>query len=96
MKEKRNYLTKIFNVLIKREDIFYLLLFFPNFKKIFNYLIDILKILCYNTKTNRKVRFKRCTNHDRKDYHWSDGWGNDVENDDLYNYKLYHENKNSN
>lgn len=23
-----------------------------------------------------------------KDYHWCDGWGNDIENDELYNYKL--------
>lgn len=34
----------------------------------------------------QRVRF--ISTRARKDYHWADGWGNDIENDELYNYKL--------
>ena len=33
-------------------------------------------------------RVRYISTHDLKDYHWCDGWGNIIENDELYNYKL--------
>ena len=33
-------------------------------------------------------RVRYISTHDLKDYHWCDGWGNDIESDELYNYKL--------
>lgn len=34
----------------------------------------------------QKVRY--VSTHDIKNYHWCDGWGNNIENDELYTYKL--------
>lgn len=42
----------------------------------------------WNETQEEYQRVRYISTRNRKDYHWVDGWGNDVENDDLYNYKL--------
>lgn len=42
----------------------------------------------WNETQGEYQRVRYISTRDLKDYHWCDGWGNDIENDELYNYKL--------
>ena len=42
----------------------------------------------WNETQGEYQRVRYISTHDLKDYHWCDGWGNDIESDELYNYKL--------
>ena len=52
--------------------------------------IDDLKtgMTIWNETQGEYQRVRYISTHDLKDYHWCDGWGNDIESDELYNYKL--------
>ena len=40
----------------------------------------------WNETQGEYQRVRYISTHDLKDYHWCDGWGNDIESDELYNY----------
>ena len=42
----------------------------------------------WNETQGEYQRVRYISTHDLKNYHWCDGWGNDIESDELYNYKL--------
>ena len=42
----------------------------------------------WNETQGEYQRVRYISPHNLKGYHWCDGWGNDIENDELYNYKL--------
>ena len=42
----------------------------------------------WNETQGEYQRVRYISTRDLKDYHWCDGWGNDIESDELYNYKL--------
>ena len=42
----------------------------------------------WNETQGEYQRVRYISTHDLKDYHYCDGWGNNIENDELYNYKL--------
>lgn len=42
----------------------------------------------WNETQGEYQRVRYISTRDLKNYHWCDGWGNNVENDELYNYKL--------
>ena len=42
----------------------------------------------WNETQGEYQRVRYISTRDLKNYHWCDGWGNDIENDELYNYKL--------
>ena len=52
--------------------------------------VDDLKtgMTIWNETQGEYQRVRYISTHDLKDYHWCDGWGNDIESDELYNYKL--------
>lgn len=45
-------------------------------------------MIVWNETQGEYQRVRYISTHDLKDYHWCDGWGNDIESDELYNYKL--------
>ena len=45
-------------------------------------------MIVWNETQGEYQRVRYISTHDLKDYHWCDGWGNIIENDELYNYKL--------
>ena len=45
-------------------------------------------IIVWNETQGEYQRVRYISTHDLKNYHWCDGWGNDIESDELYNYKL--------
>ena len=50
--------------------------------------IDDLKtgMTIWNETQGEYQRVRYISTHDLKNYHWCDGWGNDIESDELYNY----------
>ena len=40
----------------------------------------------WNETQGEYQRVRYISTHDLKNYHWCDGWGNDIESDELYNY----------
>ena len=50
--------------------------------------VDDLKtgMTVWNETQGEYQRVRYISTHDLKDYHWCDGWGNDIESDELYNY----------
>lgn len=40
----------------------------------------------WNETQGEYQRVRYISTHDLKDYHWCDGWGNNIESDELYNY----------
>lgn len=42
----------------------------------------------WNETQGEYQRVRYISTRNLKGYHWCDGWGNDIENDELYNYKL--------
>lgn len=40
----------------------------------------------WNETQGEYQRVRYISTHDLKDYHWCDGWGNNIQNDELYNY----------
>lgn len=42
----------------------------------------------WNETQGEYQRVRYISTRDLKSYHWCDGWGNNVESDELYNYKL--------
>ena len=45
-------------------------------------------MIVWNETQGEYQRVRYISTHDLKDYHWCDGWGNNIESDELYNYKL--------
>ena len=43
-------------------------------------------MIVWNETQGEYQRVRYISTHDLKDYHWCDGWGNDIESDELYNY----------
>lgn len=50
--------------------------------------VDDLKtgMTIWNETQGEYQRVRYISTHDLKNYHWCDGWGNDIESDELYNY----------
>ena len=50
--------------------------------------LDDLKtgMTIWNETQGEYQRVRYISTHDLKNYHWCDGWGNDIESDELYNY----------
>ena len=46
----------------------------------------------WNETQEEYQRVRYISTRDIKNYHWCDGWGNNIESDELYNYKLNKEN----
>ena len=57
-----------------------------------NYVLNIEDLhegtYVWNETQEEYQRVRYISTRDRKDYHWVDGWGNDIEDDKLYTYKL--------
>lgn len=45
-------------------------------------------MIVWNETQREYQRIRYISTHDLADYHFCDGWGNNIEKDDLYNYKL--------
>lgn len=43
-------------------------------------------MIVWNETQGEYQRVRYISTHDLKDYHWCDGWGNNIESDELYNY----------